>query len=228
MEDKLRTEDLLEITPLDKDTTDLANQIINESDIDKVKNLTALFNLNQAKKNVLRVMKYNSLLDAISDQMTERIEQRPGEFSNNTSSNLTLNALSKKVYCICHKGYLTYYPNSFKVFSSNNDLLNYMNVVQSSIDRANKSIELVDSTPAIQLNQVNINLPKSDVDLLDSESRERVLEVLQAIKNKMNKVEEVKEAVIIEPEEPEEKINVSLIDEQKEDNLDDERRDNTN
>ena len=191
MEDKLRTEDLLEITPLDKDTTDLANQIINESDIDKVKNLTALFNLNQAKKNVLRVMKYNSLLDAISDQMTERIEQRPGEFSNN-------------------------------------DLLNYMNVVQSSIDRANKSIELVDSTPAIQLNQVNINLPKSDVDLLDSESRERVLEVLQAIKNKMNKVEEVKEAVIIEPEEPEEKINVSLIDEQKEDNLDDERRDNTN
>ena len=191
MEDKLRTEDLLEITPLDKDTTDLANQIINESDIDKVKNLTALFNLNQAKKNVLRVMKYNSLLDAISDQMTERIEQRPGEFSNN-------------------------------------DLLNYMNVVQSSIDRANKSIELVDSTPAIQLNQVNINMPKSNIDLLDSESRERVLEVLQAIKNKMNKVEEVKEAVIIEPEEPEEKINVSLIDEQKEDNLDDERRDNTN
>lgn len=191
MEDKLRTEDLLEITPLDKDTTDLANQIINESDIDKVKNLTALFNLNQAKKNVLRVMKYNSLLDAISDQMTERIEQRPGEFSNN-------------------------------------DLLNYMNVVQSSIDRANKSIELVDSTPAIQLNQVNINMPKSDIDLLDRESRERVLEVLQAIKNKMNKVEEVKEAVIIEPEEPEEKINVSLIDEQKEDNLDNERRDNTN
>jgi hypothetical protein len=54
-------------------------------------------------------------------------------FYNNTSSNLTLNALSKKVYCICHKGYLTYYPNSFKVFSSNNDVHLFEEYNNSSI-----------------------------------------------------------------------------------------------
>ena len=42
-------------------------------------------------------------------------------FYNNTSSNLTLDILSKKVSCYCHKGYLTYYPNSYKVFNNEND-----------------------------------------------------------------------------------------------------------
>ena len=87
-----------------------------ENDIDKVKDLTHLFNLNQAKKNVLRVLKLNSLLDKVSDQMIERFTKQPGAFSNS-------------------------------------DLLNYMQVTQSAIDRANKALNLVDETPAIQINQ---------------------------------------------------------------------------
>ena len=65
-------------------------------------------------------------------------------------------------------------PDNF----SNNDLLNYMQVTQSAIDRANKSLNLVDETPAIQLNQVNINV--NDDDVLSRDSRERVLAFVKA------------------------------------------------
>ena len=50
-------------------------------------------------------------------------------FYNDTSSNLSLNIFSKKVTCYCHKGYLTYYPNSYKVFNDykDNNLLDEYN-----------------------------------------------------------------------------------------------------
>ena len=96
----METKDIVSMIPLDDSSNELAQKIINENDLTTVQNLTHLFNLNQAKKNVLRVIKMSSLLDKITDQITERVERRPGEFSNN-------------------------------------DLLNYMNVVQASIDRAN-------------------------------------------------------------------------------------------
>ena len=134
-------------------------------------NLTHLFNLNQAKKNVLRILKLNQLLDKVSDQMIERFEKRPGEFSNA-------------------------------------DLLNYMQVAQSAIDRANKSLNLVDETPAIQINQQNIIMDK---EILDKDSRDRVTDAVNAILNKINKMknEEQKEDIIelIEEEKAEDTTN---------------------
>ena len=82
MEDKISTDDILSAIPLDSNSNALAENILKESDLDEIKRLTQLFNLNQAKKNVLRVLKLNSLLDKVSDQMLERFEKRPGEFSN--------------------------------------------------------------------------------------------------------------------------------------------------
>ena len=67
---------------LDERTKKLAEDIIEEDDIDRIKDLTALFNLNMSKKNVTRLMKYNELLDSVSDQMATRIAKRPDEFSN--------------------------------------------------------------------------------------------------------------------------------------------------
>ena len=58
--------------------------------------------------------------------------------------------------------------------------MEYLTVTQSAIDRAQKSLDLVDDTPAIQLqqnNQVNINLGDS----LDRESKERVTDAVKAI-----------------------------------------------
>ena len=93
-------------------------------------------------------MKLGALLDKVSDQMIERFEKRPGEFSNS-------------------------------------DLLNYLQVTQSAIEKANKSLNLVDETPAIafqQNNQVNINLHGG----LDQESKSRVISAIQSILQKSN------------------------------------------
>jgi len=127
---------------LDSKTADVAQQIIDEENIDKIKDLTHLFNLNITKKNVLRAMKLNGLLDTVSDKMIERFEKTPDNFSNA-------------------------------------DLLNYMNVVQNSIDKTNKTLGLVDDTPAIQIinNEVNVEADTS----LNRESRRKVLEYVNAV-----------------------------------------------
>ena len=131
----------LNLVPLDTQTRDIAQQILDEQDIDKVRNLTALFNLNAQKRNVMRVIKMNKLLDEVTDKVMERFEKTPDNFSND-------------------------------------DLIKYMQVTESAIDRANKQLNLVDETPPIQLQQntqVNVNI----VDSLDRESRERVMNFLR-------------------------------------------------
>ena len=82
MDDKLEKDEILDMIPLDTSTQQIADEIIKETDTKKLKDLTYLFNLNLTKKNVLRVLKLNTLLDKVSDQMLERFEKKPGEFSN--------------------------------------------------------------------------------------------------------------------------------------------------
>lgn len=72
----------LDLVPLDEKTALIAQQILDEQDIDKVKDLTALFNLNAQKRNVMRVIKMNGLLDKVTDQVIERFEKYPANFSN--------------------------------------------------------------------------------------------------------------------------------------------------
>ena len=161
MEDKINVDDLISLVPLDNSTKELANNIIQETSFEKTQDLIKLFNLNQAKKNALRVLKLNNLLDKVQDSMIDRFEKRPGEFSNT-------------------------------------DLINYMTTVQSAIDRANKSLNLIDEMPAITLNQVNVNV--SEDAILNRESREKITNAINALmklnlENKENEiiVEENKE-----------------------------------
>ncbi len=186
-ENKITSKDIIDVIPLDNSTNKLAQDIINEDNLDQVKNLTHLFNLNQAKKNVLRILKLNQLLDKVSDQMIERFEKRPGEFSNS-------------------------------------DLLNYMQITQSAIDRANKSLNLVDETPAIQINQQNVIVEK---DVLDRESRDKITDAVNAILKKLNNkqenednpvslIENNKDEIIIEENKPiEEQIQNNLLNEEE-------------
>lgn len=164
MNENNNLDNTLDIIPLQQEEAEVAYKIIEERDIDKVKDLAHLFNLNQSKKNLLRVIKLNSLLDKVSDQMIERFEKTPGAFSNK-------------------------------------DLLDYMQVTQAAIDRANKSLELIDETPAIQLqqnNQVNINV----VDTLDRESRERITDAVKAILQRAKSIQSQGDDIIVEnPEE---------------------------
>lgn len=147
---------------LDEKTTQIAQSIINEEDVDKIKDLTHLFNLNQAKKNVLRVMKLNGLLDTVSDKIIERFEKYPDNFSSA-------------------------------------DLLNYLQVTQNAIDKANKNLSLVEDTPVIQVNhnnQVNLNI----IDSYDRDSKERVMEFIKSVLAQSNSVDEAVDYIEIKEE----------------------------
>lgn len=72
----------LDLKPLDNQTREIAQQILDEDDIDKIKDLTTLFNVNAQKRNVMRVLKMNALLDKVTDQVVDRFEKTPDNFSN--------------------------------------------------------------------------------------------------------------------------------------------------
>jgi hypothetical protein len=67
---------------LEESSISLVQNIINTDNVDELKTLTKMFEINQAKKNALRVIKLNNLLDKVNDQAIERFEKRPYEISN--------------------------------------------------------------------------------------------------------------------------------------------------
>ena len=151
----------LSVVNVNSDIEKTAQSILDENDLDKVKDLTHLFNLNQAKKNVVRIMKLNGLMDTVADKIIERFEKYPDNFSNA-------------------------------------ELLSYLQVTQNTIEKASKSLELIDETPAIQFNnntQVNVSI----IDSLDRESKARGADVIRSILNSKNvNIEDNKNEVVID------------------------------
>ena len=78
------TETNLIVSPLSltEESKALIEQIIAETDEQKTKDLTYLFNNNQNKKTMVRVSKLSDLLDTITDQALVRFTTRPDEISN--------------------------------------------------------------------------------------------------------------------------------------------------
>lgn len=74
--------DKIDVSALNAESKDLLNQIIQEKDLNKVQDLTHLFNAAQTKKTLARVDKMSILLDALTDQAIERLTNRPDEISN--------------------------------------------------------------------------------------------------------------------------------------------------
>lgn len=160
MKDEIVLSNDLNTEPLDSRTQKIAQEILDTEDIDKVKDLTNLFNLNTKKRNVMRVLKMTQLLDSVTDKVIERFEKTPDNFSNE-------------------------------------DLLKYMQVTENAIDKANKNLDMVEETPAIQFqqnNQVNINIDRG----LNRDSRAKVTEAVEAILKKLQNNEQVIEAENIE------------------------------
>lgn len=73
---------LIDTSSLDETINQLATQAINESDVDKAKDLISLFNWNISKKNITRILKLHNLHDEVTDQMVRRFETRGDQFSN--------------------------------------------------------------------------------------------------------------------------------------------------
>lgn len=59
---------------IDRETEDIINNAIVASSGDELQDLTNLFTLNQKKKEMLRIHKLNSLMDVITDEVKERVE----------------------------------------------------------------------------------------------------------------------------------------------------------
>ena len=72
----------LRMVELDAESKDLLNKLIVETDIEKTKDLTYLFNVNQNKKTMVRVDKLSQLMDTLTDQAIKRYQDRPDEISN--------------------------------------------------------------------------------------------------------------------------------------------------
>lgn len=84
MSEEVKTTDIvpLDVANSDKKAYEIAAMILAEQDVDKVKDLTALFNLHAQKRNVVRVMKLNGLLDSVTDSIVDRFAKQPHNFSN--------------------------------------------------------------------------------------------------------------------------------------------------
>ena len=132
--------------PLAEATNKLVTDIIKSDNVNELKELTKMFALNQAKKNALRIVKLNNLLDLVNDQAISRIEKRPDEISNK-------------------------------------ELLDYMNVVSTQIEKSQKSMTLVEETPLVQLHQQNnsvtVNLNSDSEEKMNRDSKEKVIDAVR-------------------------------------------------
>lgn len=62
--------------------SELEQMLINGDNIDELKDVIDLFNLNLKKKDILRSSKLSDIQDKISEQIATRIDKRANEFSN--------------------------------------------------------------------------------------------------------------------------------------------------
>lgn len=67
---------------LENSSEEVVSKLIESQDADEIQRLTQLFNVNQLKKDALRVLKLNDILDKLDDQVAERVEKYPDQFSN--------------------------------------------------------------------------------------------------------------------------------------------------
>lgn len=120
-------------------------------DKDNFDDLIKLFNANQLKKTMQRILKSNQLLDKITEQALNRFINNPDEYTNQ-------------------------------------DLLNYMKVIQDSIINSQKTL----STQQEQLNkpliQINQTVNKNEIEITQ-ESRNKILSVVNEFIKLMNNQE---------------------------------------
>ena len=61
---------------------EMINSIMMEDDIDDLKDIVRLFNLNMKKRDLIRTSKLSEVQDKVVEQIAARVEDRPDNFSN--------------------------------------------------------------------------------------------------------------------------------------------------
>lgn len=150
---------IMELSPLDKNIENLTKQILSETDENKSKDLIHLFNLNQSKKNVLRSNKYSDMLELVIKQMIERITKTPGNFSNDdllkffTAVNSALSKTSDTISQI----------DEMPAIQINNTQINVQSEDKLSREEKERTIDAVNALLA-QMNSVQ------DAEFIESEN----------------------------------------------------------
>ncbi|MDY2724158.1 MAG: hypothetical protein SOV25_00990, partial [Candidatus Onthovivens sp.] len=90
---------IIDENKLQQEAAKILNELVAENDINKAKDLTYLFNINQNKKTMVRINKQSELLDVLTDQTIKRVKEKPDELSNDD-----LNKLMKTVADLIEKG----------------------------------------------------------------------------------------------------------------------------
>lgn len=69
---------------LKQESAQLLVKLTQETNIDKTRDLTYLFNVNHSKKAMLRQQKLDEIMDNVVDELGDRVEQHPEEFDTDT------------------------------------------------------------------------------------------------------------------------------------------------
>lgn len=107
---------------------DFEDKVLNAGDPNDLKDLTQLFNFNQAKKNLLRLQKLSVLNDDVVSKIERRLLERPDDFSNKDLLdylqviNNVLDKQSKSQDDVLDKPMITYQQNNQVNVNIANDL----------------------------------------------------------------------------------------------------------
>lgn len=157
----------LNLLPLQKETADVVNGIVNAKDLDELKAYTDKFSLNMAKKNAVRVAKLQNLLDAVNDNAIDRFTNHPDEFSNKEILDYMrvvqeqITASTKEIQTIGETPMLT-------INNQKNEVT--VNVNSDSLTRESKN-KVLDAVNAL-LKQVTVPTVESDEETLYNISEE--------------------------------------------------------
>lgn len=72
----------LNLITFEEDDNEIIHAIVNSKTKTELETQFELFNMNQSKKNALRLIKLESLLGKVEDQAIKRIEDKPDQISN--------------------------------------------------------------------------------------------------------------------------------------------------
>lgn len=154
---------------LDMSTNELINSIIEEENSSKLKDLTHLFKVHMAKKNIIRMIKYYDMIDLVNEQTMLRLEKKPDEITTK-------------------------------------DLLALMSGIQSTIEKTNDTLGVLDDTTSgliinQQRNEVNINVAGAS---LDRDSKERVVDAIKSLMSLMSSTKSNDNVIDVETDDNEE------------------------
>lgn len=154
---------------LSQDTAEILGKLITETDANKAKDLTYLFNLNQNKKTAVRLNKQSELLDLLTDQTIARVKNNPDELSNDD-----LTKLMKTVSDLMERGQQQLSQNEEAPLIQINQQNNEVNMDGKS-GQSRESRERVKTAVMEFLKQIGANkaVKADDNGVIDAESKDK-------------------------------------------------------